>query len=106
MDKCSDMTAKTARERWPAQRENSDLQITEGDPEPEKIMSEADLAMLDAVRDLCGAGVIRDRAFWAAEAARCGSDWPGIHRLRAEIIQECTAAAIERSAWWALERAA
>jgi hypothetical protein len=33
-----------------------------------------------------GAGGVHDREWWAVEAVRCGSDWPSVLALQADII--------------------
>jgi hypothetical protein len=70
----------------------------------ERILSLADVALFEAVHALCGAGVGHGREWWELEAARLGSDWPGVIALRTKIIGELTAKAMKHAAWWAMQR--
>jgi hypothetical protein len=60
----------------------SSLQLT---AEVERVLDAEALALFASVHDLCGTGVVRDRGWWAVEAARCGTDWPSIMTTVAAI---------------------
>jgi hypothetical protein len=55
----------------------------------EAILDGDALALFTSVHDLCGTGVVRDRAWWAAEAARCGTDWPRVLATIAAALDLC-----------------
>jgi len=58
-------------------------------PDVERVFDAEALTLLTSVQDLRGAGVVRDRAYWAIEAERCGTDWPGILATVAAALDLC-----------------
>jgi hypothetical protein len=55
----------------------------------ERLLDDNALALFDSIRAMCGAGVIHDRAWWAVEAARLGTDWPGVLRSIEATVEIC-----------------
>jgi hypothetical protein len=55
----------------------------------ERILDAEALVLFAAVHALCGTAVVhefRDREWWAAEAARVGSNWPALLALQKTVL--------------------
>jgi hypothetical protein len=72
----------------------------------ERVLDADAVALFEAVHEHCGAGVVRDREWWAIEAEGLGTDWPGVMATRANIELQLMAAALCRSEAHARSRAA
>jgi hypothetical protein len=76
----------TAINHTPPTTATNSLQLT---ADAERVLDGEALALITSVHDLCGTGVVHDRAWWTAEAKRCGTEWAGILATVAAALEIC-----------------